>query len=89
MSANFKFSYASGLSYARGLTIDPLLLEEDVAILYERWSNEWGEPLEFQGGAKAITCDMVARVPMAQMVKVYGKARANRYYLAAEPFKEV
>lgn len=80
--------HRSGTSFARGLTIDALIPAEDVDTLYERWKNEWGEPLEFQGGSKAITCDMVAAVPLKDLVKVYGKARAERLADAASSFAE-
>ncbi len=83
------FSYRSGTSFARGLTIDPLLSEEDARTLYEKWENGWGEPLEFQGGAKAITCDMVVNVPARELVRVYGKSLAERLLTAAADFKEV
>lgn len=78
----------SGASFARGLTIDPLLSEDDSKVLYERWVRDWGEPLEFQGGAVAITCDMVNAVPLADLVRVYGKTRAERLMDAAANFTE-
>lgn len=89
MSSPISVSYRSGTSFSRGLTIDSLLKTEDAQVLYERWDNKWGEPLEFQGGAKAITCDMVAEVPLDKLVRVYGKARAERLIKAATEFKEV
>ena len=89
MKGTFNFSYRSGTSFARGVTIDPLISAEDAGVLYERWDNKWGEPLEFQGGAKAITCDMVANAPLKELVKVYGKARAERLLQAAADFREV
>lgn len=79
----------SGTSFVRGVTID-LLLDDpaDVATLYERWDPAWGEPLGFQGGEIAITCDMVAAVPLPQLVKKYGKSRTERYLAAAQKYQE-
>lgn len=69
----------SGMSFARGLTIDLVLTPADTETLYKLWNGEaWGDPIGFQGGQSAITCEMVAAVPLDQMVKVYGKAFALR-----------
>ena len=89
MGGQLSVSYRSGTSFSRGLTIDSLLSTDDVQVLYGRWDNKWGEPLEFQGGSKAITCDMVSGVPIEKLVRVYGKARAERLLQAAAEFKEV
>lgn len=84
-----KFFVRSGTSFARGVTIDPLISTEDAAALYEKWDEKWGEPLEFQGGERAITCDMVSAVPMKYLVRVFGKNRAERLIAAASEFSEV
>lgn len=89
MQGSFTFSYRSGSSYARGTTIDPLISADDRSALYERWNTKWGEPLGFQGGEIAITCDMVVAVPLEDLVKTYGKSRAERLIEAASPFGEV
>ncbi len=74
----------SGTSFARGVTIDLLLEEDETAQLYANWDNAWGEPLQFQGGATAITCEMVAGVPVQELVSVYGKKLAGRYLAVAQ-----
>lgn len=77
------FSIARGASLARGTTIDAYLSETDNDLLYEKWSDEWEYPLEFSGGVKAITCEMVVAVPFKEFKKIFGR-RAADIYAAAE-----
>lgn len=74
----------AGGSYAVGTLIDQYLDEEDVKILYERWRDKWALPLEYPGSQYAITCDMIAEVPLDELVSVYGKKRSLRYIEAAQ-----
>jgi hypothetical protein len=89
MRGNIRTEYRQGLSYARGVTIDLMLTEEDVQVLYEKWQPTWPEKIEFQGGVQGITCDMLYQVPHNELVAVYGKKRAARYLEIAAPYKEV
>ncbi len=49
---------------AIGTIIDGHLAEEDAKALYAVWDEhgDWPEPLEFRGGEKAITCEMVVEL---------------------------
>ena len=74
----------SGRTYARGTTIDLVILPEDVEILYSKWNPAWGEPLEAHGNVKIITCEMVAAVPVKELVAVYGKSVVGRILPVAQ-----
>lgn len=89
MDGHAVYTRRSGASFARGVTVDPLLSAEDTKVLYEKWSPEWPEPLGFPGGEKAITCDMIHAVPVKALVRTYGKNRAERLLAASAEFKEV
>lgn len=84
MANGMTFKVRQGASLARGTTIDEYLSQETCDALYEKWSPEWAEPLMFSGGIRAITCEMVVDVPKSELVKVYGKAKGNEIYAAAE-----
>ena len=64
----------AGGSYSRGTVIDGYLSDEDIQKLYEKWDIEWGEPLEFQGGTKGITCEMVLEAPKTKFKEIMGAA---------------
>jgi len=52
------------VSLARGTTIDAYLSTEANNALYKLWNEQksWPAPLEFPGGIKAITCEMIQDV---------------------------
>lgn len=65
--------------FVRERTIDPFLPNDSELIkeLYEKWdSEEWEEPLTFQGGVRGITCEMILRTPLSKLGKVYGPKKA-------------
>lgn len=70
----------SGASFARGTAIEAVLSEEDSAAIHDRWKNAWGEKLDCGGGVTSITCEMVAAVPYAELISVYGKRRIERIF---------
>ncbi len=78
MAENVSVIRRSGASFARGVTIDGFLSNGEAKVLYEKWDDGWGEPLEFHGGEKAITCEMVAAVPLTGLVKAFGSKFAKR-----------
>lgn len=71
-------------SFARGTTIDEYLQEADNAALYEKWSPEWEDKLEFPGKIYAITAEMIVDVPETEFVKVLGRTRGPRIYKIAK-----
>ncbi len=73
-----QITYRSGTSFARGVAMDALLNEQDTQALYQRWKQEWGEPIGLHGGEIMVTAEMVRAVPLSELVAVYGKARAAR-----------
>jgi hypothetical protein len=62
-----------GRTFARGTDIDAYLEENEVKALYERWKPAWPTPLEFSGGIKAITCEMVLEVPEKEFRSTFRK----------------
>ncbi len=78
MAGNVTITRRSGASFARGVTIDGFLSDGETKALYEKWNNGWGEPIEFHGGEKAITCEMVAAVPLTGLVKAFGSKFAKK-----------
>lgn len=68
----------AGGSYSVGIIIDQFLSDDDTKVLYERWKDKWGLPLEYPGAQYAITCDMVADAPFDELVSAYGKKLAVR-----------
>jgi len=79
-----RVSYRSGLSVARGTTIDAYLSEKDNESLYDNWRSEWAAPYEFHGGIKAISCEMVLDVPEQEFKKAFkNKSQAKRIREAA------
>jgi hypothetical protein len=73
---NAKVSYRSGQSYAIGTIIDGYLTKDEEERLYAGWQTgdpDWPQPLVFQGGVTAITCEMVLEVPETKFNRAYGK----------------
>ena len=73
-----------GTSFARGVTIDGFLEPDEVTKLYEKWDNNWGEPLMFRGGQTAITCEMVASVPLEKLTSTFGKKLGAKLLTVAQ-----
>lgn len=65
--------------FIRERTIDMSLNDEELlSEIYDKWDAEkWEEPLTFQGGVRGITCEMILRVPLSELGKVYGAERAS------------
>lgn len=78
------FVHRAGTSYARGTDIDALLPQEDVSALYAGWKREWPEPLEFHGGERSITCEMVLEVPVKELIATYKKPMTKRLLEVAQ-----
>lgn len=81
---DIKFKHSSGTSYARGIIIDGYLAEDEKKTLYEKWKSEWPQPLTFQGGVQALTCEKVLEVGEEQILKTYGKKLGKRFMEVAE-----
>jgi hypothetical protein len=79
-----KTKIRQGASYFPGTTIDGYLQEDEIAVLYEKWEPTWPEPLVFQGGVTAITCEKILEVDAKDIRMVYGKKLANRLLEVAE-----
>lgn len=71
-------------SFARGTTIDEYLIEADNDALYEKWSPDWEDKLEFPGGIFAITAEMIIAIPESEFNKVLGRTRGPRIYKIAK-----
>lgn len=71
--ADVKFSYKSGTSFARGITIDGWLEDDETLILYEKWQDSWPVPLMYHGGIRVITCEKVKQVDPKELKRVYGR----------------
>lgn len=79
----------SHTSLARGVTIDGYLSGDEVKKLYEKWSPEWEEPFEVQGGEVYVTCEQVREIPLGQLTSVYGKKFASKLTLVANKFAQL
>jgi len=75
---NNVYHIRAGGRFSIGTLVDQFLDAEDVKILYERWKDKWGLPLEYPGSQYAITCDMLAEVPFSDLTATYGKKLAVR-----------
>lgn len=63
--------------------IDLYLPQEELDVIYDRWGQGvtqfgWDIPLSMRGGITTITCEMVKKVPLSQLEKVYYKKRTQR-----------
>lgn len=65
---------------ARGTDIDGYLPEDLVDVLYEKWQASWPTPLEFAGGIKSVTCEMVLEVPKGELFKTFGPRNGKMIY---------
>lgn len=72
--------YRSGTSFFSGTLIDGYLIPEDEKALYNVWevNPSWPAPLEYQGGVKAITCEMVLEVAEPEFLAAFGKTKASK-----------
>lgn len=73
---------SQGGSYAIGTIIDGYLSQEEIDQLYAIWKSDWPEPLVFQGGVKAITCEMILEVPKDIFIAAFGRKK-NRVEMAS------
>ena len=69
--------------------IDLYLADEDNKRVYELWGDgikrfHWEEPITYRGGVKSITCDMVKRIPVEELEKLFYKKRTQRILEAIE-----
>jgi len=63
--------------------IDLCLTEADNRRVYDLWGDgikryKWDEPITFRGGIKSITCDMVKKIPVVQLEKLFYERRTER-----------
>lgn len=81
---NAQLRIRSGASLARDANIDNFITPKDCEMLYRKWKKDkWDEPLQYRGGLEAITCEMILKVSLVALTKVYGKKRAKRFLAAA------
>lgn len=59
--------------------MDRFLRGDDLTILYERWQDDWPEPLGLPGGGKLINTAMVRELTWQQLSNIYGAKRAKVY----------
>ena len=77
-------------SFARGVTIDGFLSNDDEKALYERWDEDAFGPKNYvQGGESYLTCEQVVAVPVDKLVSTFGKRRASRILEAAHKHAEL
>lgn len=76
----------SGLSFARGVAIEQYLNEDEIDVLHERWKDEWPERLDFRGGVKSVTCEMIQEVSYQELSGTYGVRRAKRLVDIADKY---
>jgi len=73
MQEKGKFTYRSGTSFPRGMPIDGWVTEEEREKIYTRWKADWPKPLMVQGGVTIITCELIKKVPQANLNRTFGK----------------
>jgi hypothetical protein len=77
-----------GASLARtDIAMDAFISEEDKILLYEKWNNNWGKPLELTGRVLSITTNLVAEAPWEEFLEVYGIEKATYLRTIAETNK--